>query len=398
MSTAVASERVVSGTRAVRMGSPAAQATDPAALWTAARVQQGICSLLREALGTAAPTVADEQAVQAIVQLTLAPPIYPAVRRRQERDQAAILRDVATRYAFAGLRQRPCGELDALSQHLIHATIRQIYECAAEVTRRVGEDPLDVDPRLWPYLCQSIAEYVPRKPLCAHIMWQLQHYESAALRAMRQLKTLLTHPRITTAFRDYVLDAPAPDALKAQLLQMARGGGLHGVDYRAVIHFFAEPATVAFVKRFAATVQTAYTLYERAEYHDVVWQGRKLRADVRWGYLEAALAQLRPADEASLDEETFDLHSLVGETPDAAQWDYWHRELFEVWVARCAHEYRPDDPVWQAAYWRYVDHQAQESLVAQGLTNAETWAAAQARVEALRADHDVWQWWMQSTF
>ena len=285
--------------------------------WTERCIRQGVLRLLYAAAGTSPPTPDDYRAVNAIVQLARQPQIQQALQQRGDAPEAA-LRDVATRYAFDQLQtqHKVLCDLDILSRAMIHHTIDLIYKHAGEIRRRVGEDPLDADPKLWAYFCKVAARYVPRIPLGAFILGKLRRYEGAVSRAMRQIKTLVTHPQITGAFCEYVLDAPVSDILKAYLLQVARGGGLHGVNYAEVIRFFAAPETVNFVKQFAATVQTAYTLYSRNEYCDVVWQGRKLRADVRWGYLEAALAQIQPTEVESLDDDRhFDLHAIIGEGP-----------------------------------------------------------------------------------
>ncbi|MBN2001738.1 MAG: hypothetical protein JXA21_00160 [Anaerolineae bacterium] len=368
--------------------------------WTEPGLRQSLWRLFHETVGAPPIDPLDKQALEAMMHLTSQPAIQQALQQRRERDRTIVLRDVATRYAFAQLYQqrRSICELDALSRSLIRRTLDSIYHHAARIAQQIGEDPLDVDPELWLYFCKSIATYVPRKPLDAHIAWKLQHYESAVSRAMRQIKTLTTHPAITEAFVAYVLESSAPMELQAHLLQIARGGGLRGADYAAIIRFFAAPETLSFVKRFASTVQTAYTLYARSEYNDVIWRGRKLRANVRWGYLEAALAQLQPATEESLDADTFDLHSLVADAQDVGMSasEQLHRESFEVWIARCAHEHYPEDPLWQVAYWRYVAQLAPEAILAQGLATPDLLATAQAHIETLRADADIWRLWLQS--
>ncbi|MBN1877866.1 MAG: hypothetical protein JXA33_26835 [Anaerolineae bacterium] len=366
--------------------------------WTESNIRQTILHLRRAALGAASATLDDNRAVEAIVQLARQTKIYQALRQRRDPPEVA-LRDVATRYAFDRLlnQHQAVYELDALSRAMVHHTITLIYRYADEIQRCTGEDPLDADPKLWTYLCKTVACYVPRIPLGAFILGKLRRYESAVSRAMRQIKTLVTHPKIAAAFCEYVLDVHISAILKAQLLQIARGGGVSGVNYPEIIRFFADPETVTFVKRYANTVQTAYTLYARNEYYDVVWQGRKLRADVHWGYLEAALAQIQPAEMESLDDdEAFDLHTIVGETQDN-DLDYLHREPFEVWVVRCALEHRPDDPLWQAARWHYLEHLSPAAIITRGLSTQEMLAAAQARIEALRADTEIWHLWMQST-
>jgi hypothetical protein len=372
--------------------------TEHQSSWSEQDVRQTLLRMQRAALNTSKPTLADERAIEAIVKLTQRPKIRQALRQRRDSQEAA-LRDVATRYAFDQLlnQQRAVYELDALSRARVHHTIELIYQYADEVKRRAGEDPLDAEPKLWTYLCKKAAHYVPHIPLGAFILGKLRRYEGAVSRAMRQIKTLVTHRKITADFCKYVLDAPIPAILKAQLLQIARGGGLRDVNYPDIIRFFADPETVAFVKRYAHIVQTAYTLYAKSEYNGVVWEGRKLRKDVRWGYLEAALAQIQPAEVESLDDDAvFDLHTIVGETQDN-DLGYLHREPFEVWIVRCALEHRPDDPLWQAARWYYLEHMRASAIIAQGLSDPDTLAAAQARIEELRANMDIWHLWMQST-
>ncbi len=364
---------------------------------------------LQRQIGVNPVDTAERRAVEALTALALQPTLLAALEQRRDRREA--IRDVATRYAFAALLEggKALGELDALSQALVHRALDVIEKRARQVERRRGENPLDVDPGLLLGTCKSLARYDCRKPMGGHIQWKLEHYESAVSRAMRQIKHLVTRPEVTEAFVDYVLDAAAPDALKAHWLQLARGGDLTGVDYAETIRFFAQAETVTFVKRFAATVQTARTLYAEVEYVDVVWDGkRKLPVKRTQGYLETALSELERPNEVWLDggddgeegeaNERAGRHEVIADGEDLRQREAWgnllHREPFEVWITRQALEARPDDALWQAGGWLYLDGLRPEAAVAQGLADAETVAAVQARVAMLRADPDVWQAWM----
>jgi len=247
-----------------------------------------------------------------IVALGMQPEILAALRGRKDPDEA--IPDLVTRYAFAALMLdgRAFHELDLLSQAMIQHTLNVIYKRAYQVARRMGEDPLDEDPGLLLSLCKCLSRYVPRKPIGAHIQWKLEHYEGAVSRAIRQIENLVKRPEVAGAFVAYVLETALPDELKAQLLQMARGGGRTGLDYKATIRFFALPATVEFVKGFAGTVQTARTLYDEEEYEGIAWHGkRRLPAKRRQGYLETALNRLERRQEASLDTDDLNLHDLL---------------------------------------------------------------------------------------
>jgi hypothetical protein len=240
------------------------------------------------------------------------PDVLAALRERRDRQEA--VRDLATRCAFAALMEQGHAvyELGPLYQALIQHTLDTIYERARQVEARVGEDPLDEEPGLLHSVCKSLSRYVPRKPMGAHLTWKLNHYESAVSRALRQIEHLVKLPQVTGQFVAHVLDALVPDVFKGELLQLARGGGRTGVNDEAVIRFFALPATVAFVKQFADSVQTARTLYAEEEYEGIAWQGkRRLPASRRQGYVEAALARLERLEEVSLDTEDVDLHDLV---------------------------------------------------------------------------------------
>ncbi|MEA3397493.1 MAG: hypothetical protein U9R05_08530, partial [Chloroflexota bacterium] len=216
----------------------------------------------------------------------------------------------------------------------------------------------------------------------------------------------VTRPEVTEAFVDYVLDAAAPPVLKAQLLQLARGGGLRGMNYEATIRFFARPGTVAFVKGFAALIQTARTLYAEVEYADLPWRGkRKLPRDRRQGYLDTALAELERPTEVWLDRQGDDAgtsgasrHERIPDAEAYRQQESWgnllHRESFEVWLTRQALAARPDDPLWQVGRWLYLEAVPPAAVVKRGLADAATVAAFQARVATLHADHNVWQTWL----
>jgi hypothetical protein len=226
----------------------------------------------------------------------------------------------------------------------------------------------------------------------------LDHYESAVSRAMRQIEHLVKYPEITGPFAIHVMDAAVPDVFKAQLLQLARGGGRAGLNYEAVIRFFALPDTVEFVKQFADTVQTARTLYAEDEYDGVAWRGRRrLPARRRQGYLEAALSRIERGREVSLDTEEFDLHDLVEAQPVWPSADSMHRESFEVWITQHALEARPDDLLWQAGALLFIHDLPPDEIVARGLATRETLAAVQKRMEALQADPDTWRAWMTTT-
>ncbi len=364
---------------------------------------------LQRQVGVKPEEITERRAVEAITALALQPALLAALQQRRDRREA--IRDVATRYAFAALMEggKALGELDALSQALVHRALDVIEKRARQIERRRGENPLDVDPGLLLGICKSLSHYDCRKPMGAHIQWKLEHYESAVSRAMRQIKHLVTRPEVTEAFVDYVLDAAAPAVLKAQWLHLARGGGLTGVDYTETIRFFARAETADFVKGFAATVQTARTLYAEVEYVDVVWGGkRKLPAKRSQGYLEMALSELERPNEVWLDggdeddedeaDEHAGRHEVIPDTEELRQREAWsnllHREPFEVWITRQALEARPDDALWQAGGWLYLDGLRPEAAVAQGLADAETVAAVQTRVAVLRADPEVWQAWM----
>lgn len=367
-------------------------------LWTEPMLRQSVEALQRQACRDGdRDGDRDERAVGDIVRLGLRPEIQAALRGR--RDAPEAVRDLATRYAFEALmtQGRAFHELDAMSQALIQRTLDIIYKRAAQVTKRAGEDPLDEEPGLLLSICKCLSRYVPKRPMGAHISWKLQHYESAVSRAMRQIENLIRRPEVTEQFAAYILDAAIPDVFKAQLLQLARGGGREGVNYEAVIRFFTLPATVEFVKGFAGKVQTARTLYAEDEYHGMAWQGqRRLPIERRQGYLEAALAQFERQQEVSLDTDDFDLHDVVGARPTWST-DAMRSESFEVWITRRALEARPDDPLWQAGEHLFVKGLPLDEIVARGLADRETLAAAQERMESLRADPDMWRAWMAET-
>jgi len=348
----------------------------------------------------------DIQAVDNIMALALQPDILAALRRRQDMHEA--VRDVATRYAFHQLLMEGVnlGELDTLSRALIRRVFELIDKRARQIARQRGENPLDVESGLQLSICKCLARYVPRKPMGAHIQWKLEHYESAVSRAMRQIKYLVTRPDVTSPFIDHILDTKASPLIKGQLLKLARGGGLRGINYAEVIRFFAQPDTVAFVKRFAATVQTARTFYTEVEYADIPWRGRRrLPKGRRQGYLDAALAELeRPTDiwldqledAGNSDHSSRHEHILDAEAYRRAEsWtNLLHREPFEVWLTRQALAAQPQDPLWQVGRWLYLEGRSPLAIIAQGLADAATVATLQAQVATLRADPDIWQMWL----
>ena len=370
-----------------------------------AKIRETLEALQHQAL-TGPPPAQDARAVASIVALALQPEVFAALQQRRDFQEA--VRDIATRYAFQRLLSEgvALGELNELSQALIYRTFDVIEKRARQVARKRGENPLDVEPDLLLSISKSLARYVPRKPMGGHIQWKLEHYESAVSRVMRQVKHLVTRPEVTEAFVDYVLDAAAPPVLKAQLLQLARGGGLRGMNYKETIRFFARSETVAFVKSFATMVQTARTLYAEVEYADIPWRGkRKLPRERRQGYLDAALAELERPTEIWLDQQGDDndadgasRHECIPDAEAYRQQESWgnllHRESFEVWLTRQALAARPNDPLWQVGRWLYLEAVAPAAVVERGLADAATVAALQARVAILHADPDIWQTWL----
>lgn len=367
-------------------------------LWTEPWVRQVVKKLAQEALTPSGNGHGLGTAVSGIVQLAMQPDVLAALRGRSDPEEA--VRDVATRYAFAALiaEGRSFHQLDSLSQAMIQRTLDVIYKRAFQVAEYTGEDPLDADPRLLLSLCKNLSCYRPGKPMGAHISWKLRHYEGAVSRAMRQIQHLVRCREVTEAFVAHVLEVSMEDELKAGLLQLARGGGRSGLDCKAVIRFFARPETVAFVRRFADTVQTARTLYCEEEYQGLDWKGkRRLPNQRRQGYLEAALASLERLNEDSLDREGLDLHSLLVDESAPATGTGIHDESFEIWVVHQALEERPEDPLWQAAALLYIQKLPSQELLAEGLATAEALDLARQRMEELRANPDVWQAWMEAT-
>jgi hypothetical protein len=288
----------------------AAGSAERAVHWTEEALRRAVTSLGRQLAGDDGVSAA---VIDAVVALGQQPEILSALRQRRDPEEA--VRDLCTRHAFAALMVagQPFYTLDSMSQALIQHTLQRIYQRAAQVARCSGEDPLDEDPGLLLSICKCLSRYVPRRPMGAHISWKLRHYEGAVSRAMRQIENLVKRPEVSEPFVAHVLTTDLPQVFKAQLLQLARGGGRSGLDYATVIRFFALPATVTFVKRFAGTVQTARTLYDEEEYWQVTWRGRRrLPAKRRQGYLEAALASLERPHEVSLDVNALDMHDLLG--------------------------------------------------------------------------------------
>lgn len=371
------------------------------------------CTLeaLQHRVGAPDESARECRTVEAIVALTRQPKIAAALRGRRDRREA--VRDLATRYAFHRLMYEGAsmGELDTLSRALIRRALDVIHKRARQVEHRRGDNPLDVDSGLLLSLCKSLGRYVPHKPMGSHIQWKLEHCESAVSRAMRQIKHLLTRPEVTELFVGFLLDelsaSVAGPELKAQLLQVARGGGLRGIDYEAIIRFFAHPEVVAFVKRFAETVQTARTLYAEEEYAAIAWRGRRrLPRGRRQGYLDVALAEMERPHNFRLDgyddagEGTDGRHELLGQAPVPPAAERSRRlrgESFEAWVTRCALEARPEDPLWQVAQWLYVEGLPNEEVVARGLAERKTVDAVREYLAALRADEEVWHLWMATT-
>ncbi|MBN1935621.1 MAG: hypothetical protein JW934_13215 [Anaerolineae bacterium] len=297
-------------------------AGQPAA-WTRAELEEVVTRLFDRSTGASMdgthPTRIDgterRRVIAGIIELGLQPEVLAALRQR--RDPPEAVRDLATRYAFAALMIEGCAfaDLDPLSQAMIRYTLGVIYKRAFQVAQHFGEDPLDEDPGLLLSLCKCLSRYLPARPMRAHIQWKLDHYESAVSRALRQIENLVTRPEIAPDFAAFVLSTALPNPFKAQLLHMARGGGRSGLNYEAVIRFFALDETTAWVKRYAGDVQTARTLYDEQEYADIPWRGKRhLPQDRRQGYLDAALASLDRREQESLDDDKWDMHDLVDPT------------------------------------------------------------------------------------
>jgi hypothetical protein len=348
----------------------------------------------------------DHEACEAIVRLALQPAYARALAKRRDREEA--IRDIATCYAFDLAFNHPDAALDALSSALVARTLDLIGKRARLVETKRGDDPTEVEPELVYRLCRDLARWVPRKPMGAHIQWQLEHYESDVSRAMRQIKHLVTRPEVTEAFVTYMLSADAAPALKARLLNLARGGGLTGVDYAATIHFFAQPETVAFIKGFAETVQTARTLYAEEEYAGIAWRGkRRMRVDRRQGYLDAALAELARRDDVALDmgeedgDEAPSRHEAIpdgeADAQTVAHEELLHTETFEAWVTRQATAADPTSVLWRMAARVYIEGKRPAQLLAQGLADADTLTAMEARLAELRANRDIWHLWVSTT-
>ena len=392
--------------------------------WTETLLRKRLVALCRRLLGNSDAWTRDARLLRAlseIAYLGLQPDTLKALHARHDPDEA--IADLATGYAFARLMRDglPFHELDLLSQALIQRTLKLIYARAERLEGSFGENPLDEDPGLLLSLCRSLAGYVPHKPVGGHIAWKLMHYEGAVSRAMRQIEHLTGDPAVTEAFVAFVLAAELPEeirrrveetgadgvaAFKARLALMARGGGRGGLDPVATIRFFALPATVAFVKRFAGALQPARTLYAEEEYAGWLWVGKRaLPRQRRQGYLEAALWQLERQQQAKsgtvgLDpDETDEPEDTAAVDPAAS--DLLSRSLrsrsFERWVVETALEHRPEDPLWRAGELLYVRRLTSAEILRAGLADEATLEAVAARMEALRADDDLWQSWLEAT-
>ncbi len=393
--------------------------------WTAALLRKHLVALCRHLLGAAGGWTTDARLLRAlpeIVHLGLQPAMQAALRGRLDVDEA--VQDLATRFAFQKLMTegQPCEALDPLSQALIRRTLARLYGQAAALERSIGENPLDEDPGLLLSLCRTIAGYVPHKPLGSHISWKLAHYEGAVSRASRQIENLVRTPAVTEDFVAFVLAAELTEEIrmrceetggaagvavfKARLALMARGGGRSGLDPVALVRFFALPATVAFVKRFAATVQPARTLYADEEYAGLAWAGRRaLPREHRQGYLEAALWQLERQQQAKSGLQSPDPDEL-DESADPARVDRAAQDglaaalrsrTFECWVVETALEHRPAEPFWQAAELLYVRRLTNAEILRAGLADAATLEAVTVRLAELAADDDLWQSWLEET-
>lgn len=413
-------QRTSSRPRAIRNAAKAASIP-----WSPEFVQERLMALCQRTIGNSGIAMGGEMLLEtltAIVRQSQRPDVQAALRGRKDSDEA--IADLATGYAFARLMQEglPFHELDPLSQTLIQRTLTQIYAHAARLEASYGENPLDEDPGLLLSLCRSLAVYAPHKPIGGHIAWKLAHYEGAVSRAMRQIENLVRTPAVTDTFVVYVLAAELPEeirsrvqeiggadgvaAFKACLALMARGGGRSGLDPVATIRFFALPATVAFVKGFAAAVQPARTLYAEEEYAVLPWAGKRaLPRQRRQGYLDAALWQLERQQQARSGVLPPDPDD-ADETDDLAQADpaaqnhlaaALRSRSFERWVVETALEHRPDDPLWRAGELLYVRRLTAAEILRPGLADKATLEAVAARMDALRSDDDLWQSWLEAT-
>jgi hypothetical protein len=369
--------------------------SEETATWTEPNLRRAVESLYRRLAGQS-DGHKELTVVEGVVNLGLQPEILDALQERWDPDEA--VRELGIRYAFEALivQGHPMYQLDPMSRALIEQTLDLIHRRAEGVARRIGENPLDEDPALLYKLCETASRWIPSKPLGYYITWKLQRYEGKTSRAMRQIENLVKHPQVVEPFVAYVLEADAEDDLKAHLLRMARGGGRKGVDVRETIRFFARPETVAFVKRFAGTVQTARTLYAEEEYAEIAWQGkRKLPANRRQGYLEAALTRIDPPKHESLEE--LEAKGKLPEVPAEPETPALRTASFERWVTEHAVGAEPEDPLWQVAALRYIRGMSPAEILAQGLASEEALEAVHQRIDSLRANPDVWQAWMEAT-
>jgi hypothetical protein len=165
---------------------------------------------------------------------------------------------------------------------------------------------------------------------------------------------------------------------------------------------------VAFVKQYAATLRPARTLYAEEEYAGLPWLGKRLPADRRQGYLEAALAQmLRPYDRsldfrepggAATGDDSGDQHwhERIPGPADRYDLDGGDGESFEAWVVNTALSHAPADPVWRVGELVYCCGVAPQTLLAHEVVDAQTLADLESRLAGLRANPTVQQAWQEA--
>lgn len=183
-------------------------------------------------------------------------------------DPAQAVADGLAREAFRRLYDlgQSWDTLDPVMQRMAARFINTIYRRAAGLERRRGQNPLDEGQAMVVQVCKALAHHNLRRPLGVSIQAKLNRAENGVMRAMRQIKSLVTHRLVREAFKAYVLGAEAEDELKGQLLWLAESGELTGVNYEAAVAFFSRRETVAFVLQFADRVQPARTLYSEDAY------------------------------------------------------------------------------------------------------------------------------------